>query len=150
MSRATTAESNKTSTELSRMACNSSSRNANFSNRFLGHAISYGQVEKSKHLVEAIATAELPKTITQLRSFMGLANYYRKFIKNFAMIAAPLNRHLNNTDKNVLLTEDAIEAFEKMKQELTGMDNVLSLRDFELPFIQETDASDNCIGAALM
>ena len=57
---------------------------------------------------------------------MGPANYYRKFIKNLAKIAAPLNRHLNNTDKNVLLTEDAIEAFEKMKQELTDIDNVVS------------------------
>ena len=100
-------------------------------------------------MVEAISIAELPKTMTQLRSFMGLANYYRKFIKNFAKIAAPLNRHLNNTDKNVLLTEDAIEAFEKLKQELTDMDNVLSLPNFDLPFILETDAIDDCIGAAL-
>ena len=81
---------------------------------------------------------------------MGLANYYRKFIKGFAKIAAPLNKHLNNTDKNVLLSDDAKEAFEKLKSELTNMYNVLSLRDFELPFILETDASDECIGAALM
>ena len=51
--------------------------------RFLGHVISYGQVEKSKNLVEAVAMAELPKTMTQLRSFIGPANYYRKFIKIF-------------------------------------------------------------------
>ena len=71
--------------------------------RFLGHVISFGQVEKSQHLVESIAMAELPRTMRQLRGFMGLANYYRMFIKNFAKIAAPLNKHLNNTDKNVLL-----------------------------------------------
>ena len=118
--------------------------------RFLGHVISYGQVEKSKHLIEAIAMAELPKTMTQLRSFMGLANYYRKFIKNFAKIAAPLNKQLNSTDKHVLLSEEAIVAFEKLKQQLTDMDNVLALPDFDLPFILETDASDECIGAALM
>ena len=52
--------------------------------RFLGHVILYGQVEKSKHLFEAVAIAELPKTMTKLRSFMSLANYYRKSIKNFA------------------------------------------------------------------
>ena len=75
--------------------------------RFLGHLISHGQVEKSQHLVEAIATAELPKTKRQLRGFMGLENYYRKFIKVFAKIAAQLNKHLNNTDKNVLLSDDA-------------------------------------------
>ena len=56
--------------------------------RFLGHVISYGKVDKSQHLVEAIASAELPKTMTQLRSFMALANCYQKFIKNFAKIAA--------------------------------------------------------------
>ena len=118
--------------------------------RFLGHLISHGQVEKSKHLVEAIASAELPKTMRQLRGFMGLANYYRKFIKGFAKIASPLNKHLNNTDKDVLLTDDAREAFETLKTELTDMDNILSLPDFEIPFILETDASDDCIGAALM
>ena len=118
--------------------------------RFLGHIISHGQVEKSKHLVEAIATAELPKTMRQLRGFMGLANYYRKFIKNFAKIALPLNKLLNNVDKAVLLTDDAIKAFETLKQELTNMDNILSLPNFDLTFILETDASDYCIGAALM
>ena len=67
--------------------------------------ISYGQVEKSKHLIEAVAMVELPQTMTLLRSLMGLANYCRKFIKNFAKIAAPLNKQLNRTDKYVLLSE---------------------------------------------
>ena len=85
----------------------------------------------------------------QLRGFMGLANYYRKFIKNFANIAAPWNKDLNATDKNVLLSEDAKEAFERLKNELTNMDYVLSIPDLDLTFILETDASDNCLGAAL-
>ena len=114
--------------------------------RFLGHIISYGKVEKSQHLVEAIAQAELPKTMRQLRGFIGLANYYRKFIKNFAKIAAPLNKHLNATDKSVLMDYEAIKAFETLKRELTDMDNILSLPNFDLNFILETDA----IGAALM
>ena len=86
----------------------------------------------------------------QLRGFMDLANYFRKFIKGFAKIAAPLNKHLNSTDKNVFMSEDACEGFEKLKAELTNVDNILSLPDFELPLILETDASDECIGAALM
>ena len=57
---------------------------------------------------------------------------------------------MNNTDKNVLLTEDAQKAFERLKRELTDMDNILSLPNFDLNFILETDASDNCIGASLM
>ena len=88
--------------------------------------------------------------MTQLRSFMGLAFYYRKFIKNFAKIAAPLNKYLNSTNKHVLLSKEAIEAFEKLKQELTDMDKVLALPNSSLSFILETDASDNCAGAALM
>ena len=118
--------------------------------RFLGHLISHGQVEKSQHLLAAIASAELPMTMRQLRGFMGLANYYRKFIKGFAKTGASLNRHLNNTEKAILLSDEAEKAFETIKSELTNMDNVLSLPDFELPFILETDASDECIGAALM
>ena len=98
----------------------------------MGHVISFGKVEKSQHLVKAIADAELPKTMRLLRGFMGLANYYRKFIKNFAKIAAPLNKHLNATEKAVLLTDDAIKAFQKLKKELTNMDNVLSLPEFDL------------------
>ena len=63
---------------------------------------------------------------------MSLANYYRKFIKGFVKIAVPLNKHLNNTDKNVMHSEDAKEAFEKLKSELTNMDSVLSLPDLNL------------------
>ena len=118
--------------------------------RFLGHVISHGKVEKSFHLVAAIASADVPKTMTQLRRFMGLANYYRKFIKGFSKIAAPLNKLPSGTSKNVLLSEEAKEAFQKLKRELKNVDNVLSLPEFELPFILETDASDKCKGAALL
>ena len=79
--------------------------------------------------------AEFPKTLRQLQGFMGLANYFWKFIKSFAKISVPRNRHLNNTDKNMLLSEDAPEALEKLKQELTGMENMLAQPDFELPFV---------------
>ena len=68
--------------------------------------------------------------MTKLRSFMSLANYYRKFIKGFSNIAAPLNKHLNGSCKNGLLSEDAKEAFEKLKQELSNVDNVLSTTQF--------------------
>ena len=61
--------------------------------RFLGHLISNSKVEKSQHLLKAIAKAELPKTMRQLQGFMVLANYNLKFIKGFAKIAAPLNKH---------------------------------------------------------
>ena len=94
--------------------------------------------------------AELPKTMRQLKGFMRLANYYRKFIKSFAKIVAPLNKHLYATDKVVLMDDEAIKAIETLKRELIDVDNILSLPNFDLNFILETDASDNCIGAALM
>ena len=106
--------------------------------------ISHVQEEKSQYSVNAIAMTELPDTMRQLRGFMYLANYYRKFIKNFAKIAAPLNRNLNTTHKNVLLSDDAQEAFKKLKQELTDMDTILSLPDFEKLIVLETGESNDC------
>ena len=78
----------------------------------------------------------------------GSGTYYLKFIKSFAKIAAQLKRHLKNRDKNLLLSDNACEAFEKFKRELTNMGNMLALPDFEMQFVLVKDASDNCIGAA--
>ena len=66
------------------------------------------------------------------------------------MIAETMNKHLNNTDKNVLLSDDAQEAFEKLKKEPTDMESILAQPDFELPFVLETNASDSCKGAVLI
>ena len=93
--------------------------------RFLGHIISHGQVEKSKHLVEAIATAELPKTMRQLRGFMGLANCFRKFIKNFAVYSRSMTVAEKNYDTSQKELLAIVKAVEHFKQFLYGKEFII-------------------------
>ncbi|MCI54440.1 hypothetical protein A2U01_0075690, partial [Trifolium medium] len=60
--------------------------------KFLGHVISQGGVSVDQSKVEAVLNWEQPRSITEVRSFLGLAGYYRRFIRSFAQIALPLTR----------------------------------------------------------
>ena len=117
---------------------------------FLGHEISFNSIRQSAKKVEAIAEAEPPKTVKQLRSFLGMAGYYRRFIKDFGSIAAPLFSATSSESKFIEWTPEMEEAFEVLKIRLTSTDNVLILPNFDKPFIVETDASDFGIGSALL
>ena len=59
---------------------------------FLGHVVSRDGIMVDPKKVEAVLGWERPKTVTEIRSFLGLAGYYRRFIQDFSCIAAPLNR----------------------------------------------------------
>ena len=117
---------------------------------FLGHEISFNNIRQSAKKVEAIADAEPPKTIKQLRSFLGMAGYYRRFIKDFGTIAASLFAATSTDGKFIEWNPEMIEAWVILKLRLTSTDNVLILPDFDRSFILETDASDFGIGAALL
>ncbi|GBG73734.1 hypothetical protein CBR_g17074 [Chara braunii] len=98
-------------------------------------------------LPQAIRDWPMPRTLTELRSFLGLANYYRKFVRNFSTIAAPLRRLLRKKpiwkwDK------DCTSAMKKLKQTLIEYP-VLKVADPSLPFVVTTDASQYGIGAVL-
>ena len=84
--------------------------------------------------------------IKQLRGFLGLIGYYRKFIKSYAIITTPLPNLLKN-DK-FLWREDADEAFNKLKNVITQAP-VLTLPDFSKPFTLEIDASEIGVGVVL-
>ena len=60
--------------------------------KFLGHVITHGGVVIDPSKVEAIVHWEKPKTVTKVRSFIGLAGYYRRFIKGFSQLVLPLTR----------------------------------------------------------
>lgn len=115
---------------------------------YLGHVISRAGVATTPDKIEAVREWEPPLDAKQLRSFLGLAGYYRKFIKDYGLISKPLTDLLK---KNVqfVWTSPHQQCFETLKKALITVP-VLSLPDFSKEFTIETDASDKGIGAVLM
>ncbi|KAH9104560.1 hypothetical protein AeMF1_019386, partial [Aphanomyces euteiches] len=104
--------------------------------------------KKAGHVRETISTWPVPATVTELRSWLGLATYLHKFSKNFADIATPLTRLLTK-DVQWDWTQECQEAFDGIKASLTQAP-ILALPDFNRPFSVVCDASVRAIGCCLM
>lgn len=121
---------------------------------YLGHIVSASGLKPQPSKVQAVQQLTPPKTVKELQGFLGLVNFYRKFIKDFAKIASPLNnllkgRKVTKNDKTHLeWNEEALHAFSTLKNSLTT-DIVLAFPDFRKPFNLTTDASDKAIGGVL-
>ncbi len=116
---------------------------------FLGHRIIQEGFKMDDHKVKAILDWESPKSVLALRSFLGLASYYRKFIKNFAKIVASLTNLLNKS-VGIYGWEGACdEAFETLKGILVKA-LVLKLPNFDKDFKIHSDAFDFAIGEVLV
>ena len=117
---------------------------------FLGHKIGSGTLSPTIDKVEAIRQAKQPQNKTQMRSFIGLASFYRRYVPNFAAITSPLtDATRKNMPNRIAWGEPQQRAFDKLKSVLTT-EPVLHLPDFERQFILAVDASDTGLGAVLM
>ena len=120
--------------------------------QYLGHIVGQGQLAPIEDKVLAIQELERPANVTQLRSFLGSVGYYQRFIPNFNTIAAPLHQMLTGKISKrtpVEWTPAGEVAFARLKEALAGRP-VLQLINPEMPFVLQTDASDDGIGAVLM
>lgn len=120
---------------------------------YLGHMCSLNGVNPDERLVQAVKDFPTPTTIKKIQSFLGLANYYRQFIQNFARIASPLYNILKTTDlqasrKILNWTQECERAFQELKHALVTAP-VLTYPDFERDFTITCDASIDGLEAVL-
>lgn len=117
---------------------------------FLGHVILRGHSSPKPGKLKAIQNAPRPETKSQLRSFLGLASYYRSYIPNYAAIAVPLTDKTQKGEPNRMQWEGPQErAFQSLKSKLSNSP-ILHLPDMSKQFILRTDASAIGMGAVLL
>ncbi|KAD7479048.1 hypothetical protein E3N88_02184 [Mikania micrantha] len=116
--------------------------------QFLGHVINDKGIQVDPTKVEAVMRWETPKSPTEIRRFLGLAGYYRRFIQDFSKIASPLT---SLTQKNIKFVwgQKQEEAFQILKQKLSSAP-ILALPDGSNDFVVYCDASANGLGCVLM
>ena len=114
---------------------------------YLGHTLSMNGVAPSKEKVQAIMNMPAPKNAKDVKRFMGLGSYYRKFIKNFSKRTVSMRKLTRNNTK-FEWTDECAKEFDDIKLCLTS-DVVMAYPDWELPFTLYTDASKAGLGAIL-
>ncbi|CAI7788692.1 unnamed protein product [Closterium sp. NIES-53] len=116
--------------------------------QFLGHMVSAQGVHVDPKKIKAVRTWKTPENVKELQQFLGFANYYNRFVPQFAKIATPLTNLLK---KNTPFKWEDVhqQAMEQLKTALTSAP-VLILPDPEKDYVIEADASDQAVGAVLM
>ena len=114
---------------------------------FLGHVISEQGISTDPEKVKLIEQWPVPTNLKQVRGFLGLTGYYRRFVQAYSVIAAPLNDLLKK-DKTFCWTSECQRAFEQLKEALSSPP-VLALPSDDGTFVLDTDASESSIGAVL-
>jgi hypothetical protein len=116
--------------------------------KFLGHTISKDGISVDPSKVQEVMDWKPPKSVHQIRSFLGLAGYYRRFIPDFSRIAKPMTELLKKGVKFVW-SEECEQAFHTLRKHLTSAP-VLSQPDMTKPFEVFCDASGTGLGCVLM
>jgi hypothetical protein len=114
---------------------------------YLGHVISNDGVSTDPSKIDAMVNWHVPKSLTEVRGFLDLTGYYRKFVRNYGILAKPLTSLLKS--KTFSWSKEADDAFQALKQAMTFVP-VLTLPDFSISFEIETDACDWGVGAVLI
>jgi hypothetical protein len=115
---------------------------------FLGHVVSPEGIAVDPGKVKEVMEWKPPTTVSEVRSFLGLAGYYHRFIPNFSKIAKPITELLKKGNK-YLWSETCDEAFEHMKRLLTTS-SMLAQSDTMKPFDVYCDTSGTGLGGVLM
>ncbi|GJU49852.1 putative reverse transcriptase domain-containing protein [Tanacetum coccineum] len=116
--------------------------------QFLGHLIDSQGLHVDPAKIEAVKNWTSPTTPTEVRQFLGLAGYYRRFIEGFSKIAKPLTK-LTQKNKNYIWSEEQESAFQLLKQKLCEAP-ILALPEGNDNFVVYCDASLQGLGAVLM
>ena len=115
---------------------------------FLGYHIDSGKVTPPQESINAIQNIKVPSDVTQVRRLLGMVGYFRHFIKDFALVAAPLYELLQKSEP-FTMTETRIEAINQLKAKLLECPTLYNPHpDWE--YVLDTDASTTAIGAVLM
>ena len=114
---------------------------------FLGHIVSREGVRPNPENISKVMRWPEPANVTEVRGFLGLCSYYRRFIKDFAVVAKPLTE-LTCNDSPLVWTDECQSAFDELKSRLVGPDIMAFPRD-DAQYILDTDACDIGIGAVL-
>ncbi|TYK01597.1 reverse transcriptase [Cucumis melo var. makuwa] len=115
---------------------------------FLGHVIECGRIGMEEGKIAAIRDWAMPKSVSELRSFLGLANYYRRFVEGFSKRASPLTELLKK-DVHWNWDPECQAAFDGLKQAMME-GPLLGIADVTKPFEVETDASNYALGGVLL
>ena len=115
--------------------------------KYLGHIISSEGISPDPEKVKVMRRLQAPKTVREVRSIVGMASYYRRFIPHFSEIAKPLTE-LTKKNSRFVWSEDRQQAFKTLKECLSTAP-VLAHPDFSKPFKLYTDASLYAVGAVL-
>jgi len=116
--------------------------------QFLGHVILAQGIAVDPAKVDAVVRWESPKSATEIRSFVGLAGYYRRFIEGFSKIVAPLTQ-LTRKDQPFVWTDKCEGSFQELKRRLTSTP-ILVIPDVRKPFEVYCDASHLGLGCVLI
>ncbi|XP_058198534.1 uncharacterized protein LOC131314055 [Rhododendron vialii] len=116
--------------------------------KFLGHVVSKGGVSVDPRKIESIMNWQRPKNVFEIRSFLGLAGYYRRFVLDFSRLAAPMTR-LTRKGTRFVWSDSCETAFEELKKRLTTAP-VLIVPERGVGYSMYCDASKEGLGCVLM